>query len=77
MAQNNPLTFLFNISKQKPNSILNSDTICPFCNREMLTEILVDSNDILLVLNKYPTIVDAFQTVLIETDDCDSDFSTV
>lgn len=75
MAQNNPLTFLFNISKQKPNSILNRDTICPFCHREMLDKVLVDAKDILIVLNKYPTIVDAFQTVLIETDDCNADFS--
>lgn len=75
MTENAPLKFLFNVSKQKPNSIINKETICPFCNREMIEEILVDYNDILIVTNKYQTIVDTFQTVLVETDNCDADFS--
>lgn len=76
MTQNTPLKFLFNINKQKPNSIINKDTICPFCNKELLSEILVNNDDVLIVTNKYATIVDTFQTVLIETPDCDKDFSS-
>lgn len=75
MPENNTLKFLFNINKQKPNSIINKDTICPFCNREYLAKIILDCDDILIVMNKYPTLVDSFQTVLIETPKCDKDFS--
>lgn len=75
MLENKPLKFLLNVSKQKPNSIINKETICPFCNRELLPKVIYDYDDILIVLNKYQTIVDAFQTVLIETSDCDSEMS--
>ncbi|MFC4768009.1 DUF4931 domain-containing protein [Effusibacillus consociatus] len=39
-------------------------------------EILAQEGPILLVKNKYPTLEDTFQTVVIETDDCDSELST-
>ena len=49
---------------------------CPFCNKEELSEIIDQKGDILLVKNKYQTLDNAYQTVLIETADCNADLTT-
>jgi len=77
MIDNNThLQFLFNIGEKKPNSIDNSSTICPFCNTKNLTDILDREDSIILLKNKYPTLDNTLQTVIIETDDCDGNMST-
>lgn len=63
------------IGSQKPESIINKQTACPFCDREALADVIDQDGDILLVRNKYPVLEDTFQTVLIETSDCDSELS--
>lgn len=73
MSANKHLTFLFHIGK---NKFSNQGTRCPFCNREDLAEILDEEGSVLLVKNKYQTLADTFQTVLIETDDCSADITT-
>ncbi|MCX7569118.1 DUF4931 domain-containing protein [Tumebacillus sp. DT12] len=73
---NTHLHFDSHLSKQKPNSIIQRDTSCPFCDREQLDEILAEQGPILLVKNKFPTLKDTLQTVLIETDTCESEFAT-
>ncbi|GAX89400.1 DUF4931 domain-containing protein [Effusibacillus lacus] len=71
------LRFNSHIGRQKPESIRNRYTQCPFCAREQLDAdgILAEQGPILLVKNKYPTLQDTFQTVLIETDECESELS--
>ncbi|WP_019122539.1 DUF4931 domain-containing protein [Brevibacillus massiliensis] len=69
------LLFDTRIGSQKPESIRNRDTKCPFCDRTQLDEILAERGPILLVKNKYPVLRDSFQTVLIETDECESELS--
>lgn len=68
---------LFNtaIGVQKPESIRNKNTSCPFCDREALTDIIAIEDSIILLKNKYPVLENAYQTVLIETDDCSSELS--
>jgi ATP adenylyltransferase/5',5'''-P-1,P-4-tetraphosphate phosphorylase II len=61
------------LSRQKPESIRNRSTACPFCVRDSLEEVLAEQGSILLVKNKFPVLQDTFQTVLIETDQCESD----
>ena len=73
--QNNFLGFNVSIGQKKPESIVNTETKCPFCDREHLTDIIEQCGNILLIKNKYQVLADAFQTVLIETDQCDSDIS--
>lgn len=70
------LTFDSNIGQTKPESIVNTSAICPFCCREQLKDIIASDGVILLIKNKYPVLVDAFQTVIIETDECDGELST-
>ncbi len=70
------LLFDSNIGQTKPESIVNTSAICPFCCREQLEDIIASDGSILLIKNKYPVLVDAFQTVIIETDECNAELST-
>lgn len=69
------LVFDSNIGKNKPENIINKNAMCPFCLREQLTDIIASEGPILLIKNKYPVLVNTFQTVLIETYECNSDLS--
>lgn len=75
MTANRHLHFIFDIVKDK-NQYQNRQSDCPFCNRPGLTDILDEAGPIVLVKNKFPTIANAYQTVIIETDDCQADMST-
>lgn len=69
------LHFLSDIGREK-FAIQGSDSQCPFCNRDALAEIIDEDGSILLVKNKYQTLVDTVQTVLIETEDCTADITS-
>ncbi|WP_062233000.1 DUF4931 domain-containing protein [Fictibacillus sp. FJAT-27399] len=69
------LLFNMNIGTQKPESIRNTETKCPFCERGSLTGIIEEKGDIIWLKNKYPVLANAFQTVLIETKECYSELS--
>jgi galactose-1-phosphate uridylyltransferase len=71
----NQLRFNSYNGKQKPKTMLNPETRCPFCDRDNLEAILAQRGNILLVKNKYPVLQDTMQTVLIETDTCDTELS--
>jgi galactose-1-phosphate uridylyltransferase len=75
-ASKTHLTFDSNIGQTKPESIVNTHAICPFCCREELQDVIASEGAILLIKNKYPVLVDAFQTVIIETDECNGELST-
>jgi len=69
------LEFNTYLGQQKPESIVNRDARCPFCDRKNLKEILAEKGPILLIKNKYPVLEDTLQTVLIETQGCQGDLS--
>lgn len=73
--ENNYLGFNVFVGQKKPENIVNTKTKCPFCDRSNLTDIIAQSGNMLLIKNKYQVLDDAYQTVLIETDECDSDIS--
>jgi ATP adenylyltransferase/5',5'''-P-1,P-4-tetraphosphate phosphorylase II len=64
------------IGAQKPENIRNKQNPCPFCDRASLTDILAEEGSMLLIKNKYPVLANSFQTVLVETDDCNGELST-
>lgn len=72
---NSHLHFNTTIGRQKPESIRNKQQICPFCAREELTDIIATDGPIILLKNKYPVHENAFQTVLIESEDCNGEIS--
>lgn len=70
------LFFNTSIGVKKPENYRNKEQACPFCAREALTDLMAVDGPIILLKNKYPVLENAFQTVLIETDDCQAEFST-
>jgi ATP adenylyltransferase/5',5'''-P-1,P-4-tetraphosphate phosphorylase II len=67
------LYFSSTIGSQKPETIRNKTAACPFCQRDELTDILETKGDIIWLMNKYPTLLDTYQTVIIETNQCHED----
>jgi ATP adenylyltransferase/5',5'''-P-1,P-4-tetraphosphate phosphorylase II len=74
--KNEHLHFNTSIGVQKPENIRNKQQPCPFCARDQLTDIIEVEDSIILLKNKYPVLENAYQTVLIETDDCHAELST-
>lgn len=73
--KNEHLHFNTSIGVQKPENIRNKQQPCPFCARDQLTDIIDTEDSIILLKNKYPVLGNAYQTVLIETDDCHAELS--
>ena len=70
------LLFLNDINKDKPNEFANVNVNeCPFCNRDELIDIIDENGPFILLKNKYPTLKDTYQLVLIETYTCEGDIS--
>lgn len=76
MSFYNLLFFNSTLGKQKFEYTNSLENACPFCDRNNLEDIIAEDDSILLVKNKFQVIDDAFQTVLIETDNCNADLST-
>jgi galactose-1-phosphate uridylyltransferase len=72
---NHHLHFNTVIGRQKPENIRNKENPCPFCAREELTDIITTDGPIILLKNKFPVLEHTFQTVLIESDDCQGEIS--
>ncbi|WP_409299061.1 DUF4931 domain-containing protein [Peribacillus sp. SCS-26] len=74
-SANELLHFQNHIGAGKPNSMRDRTAACPFCDRKSLTGILDECGPILHIKNKYPTLLDTTQTLIIETDDCEGNLS--
>jgi galactose-1-phosphate uridylyltransferase len=74
--KNTQIKFFTHIGAQKPNSIRNKETLCPFCRVDELEEVLDRDGSVILVKNKYAVLDNAYQTVIIETDECEGELST-
>ena len=73
---NDPLIFEFAIAKDKPSSFnAERDNTCPFCDVDNLTDIYRINGPMIWLANRFPTLKDTKQTVLIESDDHDGDVS--
>ena len=75
---NDPLVFQLSVAKDKPQSYRKDKKkdICPFCDVEHLTDIYKKEDDIIWLHNKFPTLRDTVQTVLIESSNHNGDIST-
>ncbi|WP_042461803.1 DUF4931 domain-containing protein [Neobacillus dielmonensis] len=74
--ENKHLHFNTAIGVKKPENYRNKQTACPFCETDKLTDLIEVDGPIILLKNKYPVLENAYQTVLIETDDCHAELST-
>lgn len=76
MEEEKYIVFLNHISKDKPNDFREENkSECPFCKRELLTNIIDEKGPFILLKNKYPTMQDTCQLVLIETYKCEGNMS--
>ncbi|MCA1029429.1 DUF4931 domain-containing protein [Bacillus timonensis] len=75
MEEEKHLIFHAQIGIKKPETIVNKQNACPFCDRGSLTDIIEEKDTIIWLKNKYPTLENTFQTVIIETDNCNSELS--
>lgn len=77
-----PLVYMYSVGKRKPydydyaNRQSNTQNPCPFCNPQTLTDIYETDGDKIWLHNKYPTLKDTMQTILIESSDHQGDIST-
>lgn len=69
------LRFNMHVGRDKPYTIDDGSVDCPFCDRGQLSGILDEEGPIILLKNKFPVLEDTYQTVLIETDQCQSELS--
>ncbi|OYS18562.1 DUF4931 domain-containing protein [Lactobacillus taiwanensis] len=74
---NDPLIFEFAVAKNKPSSF-NSEksNICPFCDVENLTDIYQTNGSMIWLANRFPTLKDTKQTVIIESNQHKGDVSS-
>jgi ATP adenylyltransferase/5',5'''-P-1,P-4-tetraphosphate phosphorylase II len=76
MTHSTHLHFATQTSVKKPETITNEENSCPFCEVDLLQDIIAKEGSIILLKNKFSTLHHTFQTVLIETDDCHSELSS-
>lgn len=69
----NIIGFNITVGRKKPETIVNKDAACPFCEYDHLENIIARRGEMTLLENKYNVLEDSFQTVLIETRYCGSD----
>lgn len=78
--ERNPLEHLLkynmDIGKTKPNTVRKASTYCPFCDATNLKNILEKRDTMIWLENAYPVLKDTWQTLVIESDKCNDDFSS-
>ena len=63
------LVFRGDKAQGKPENIRNVNGWCPFCHPEQLTDIFRCEGDLIWLMNKYRTIEDTVQTIIVESAD--------
>ena len=76
MSNKDVLVFEIEEAKGKPENINHPDGYCPFCDVDHLVNIIEKKDDMIWLQNKYRTLLDTNQTVLIESSDHNADIST-
>ncbi|WP_297816114.1 DUF4931 domain-containing protein [uncultured Lactobacillus sp.] len=75
--KNDPLIFDFAIAQDKPSSFRkDKSNLCPFCDTAYLTDIYEKSHEMIWLHNRFPTLRNTVQSVLIESNDHNGDIST-
>ncbi|WEV51275.1 DUF4931 domain-containing protein [Lactobacillus sp. ESL0731] len=75
--ENEPLVFELGVAKGKPHSYRKTPRkpVCPFCAVDQLTDIYEKQGEMIWLHNKFPTLRDTVQTVLIESSDHNGDIA--
>lgn len=71
-----PLIFSHVAAQGKPRHMKAETNGCPFCDYEEKENILAEDGELLWIKNKYPTLNNTSQTLIIESKEHNSDIST-
>lgn len=69
------LEYNLDLGKTKPDTVHREEKYCPFCDVRHLKHILDKRGHMIWLENAYPVLKDSWQTLIIETDDCNGEFS--
>lgn len=69
------LTYNLDLGKTKPDTVHRQSDYCPFCDVENLKNIMDTRGHMIWLENAFPVLKDTWQTLIIETDDCNGEFS--
>lgn len=77
MSNKDVLVFEIDQARGKPRDVQHTKkaNYCPFCDTEHLTNIIDQKNDMIWLENKFKTLKDTNQTIVIESHDHDGDIS--
>lgn len=70
------LEYNLDLGKNKPDTVHRDESYCPFCDVANLKNVIETRGHMIWLENAFPVLKDSWQTLIIETDDCDGDFST-
>ena len=70
-----PLVFQTNAAKHKPENIRQPLNACPFCAPAQLTNVLLQQAGMIWLVNKFRTLQNTLQTLIIESTDHQGDIS--
>ena len=75
----NPLSHILeynlDLGKTKPDTVHRDERYCPFCDVAHLKNVMEKRGHMIWLENAFPVLKDSWQTLIIETDDCDGEFS--
>ena len=75
----NPLSHILeynlDLGKTKPDTVHRDERYCPFCDVAHLKNVMEQRGHMIWLENAFPVLKDSWQTLIIETDDCDGEFS--
>ncbi len=76
----NPLSHILeynlDLGKTKPDTVHRDEKYCPFCDVAHLKNVMEKRGPMIWLENAYPVLKDSWQTLIIESDDCDGEFSS-
>ena len=74
----NPLSHILeynlDLGKTKPDTVHRDEKYCPFCDVAHLKNVMEKRGPMIWLENAYPVLKDSWQTLIIESNDCDGEF---
>lgn len=68
------LIYNLDLGRTKPDTVHRDASYCPFCDVAHLKNIMETRGHMIWLENAYPVLNDSWQTLIIESDDCDGEF---
>lgn len=69
------LEYNLELGQTKPDTVHRDASYCPFCDVKNLKKIMETRGHMIWLENAYPVLKDSWQTLIIETNDCDGEFA--